>query len=466
MIEKYKGHIINGSLTILAVLAVSAAVTREPNKKSTAQSSNTTGAIQQTLKRGDSGAEMKKVQEILLSAPDLFADGSVTGKFDQATEKAIKKFQIKNRLEITGRVDGATVSKLNEFNARTAQYQQLKLTNVEAVGRFLKLTGTGFTTDGNSIEIKGRITLTDLRSIDGTTLTFSLPQFVPCKIGSACPVKVINHNGISNAVPFKLSQAPTPPPAPSPSPSPAPTPSPTPTPTPTPPPSLNTNTCQQSASTPVPVRNFKILSPNGGENWSFGSNHPITWQGGDPSWPICISLINSSRTQVLRYLASGVANDGTENWIVDVPPGEYIMYADACRGCANMDWDYSDAKFTVNEGSFYGKVSSAYSTNQSLVLLTPKSSDEIWSAGQTYDILWSGGESNWTISMYLIDRTTNTTAIILFTGLANDGKASWTMPSSVAPGLYSFYIACGNCPEGTFGNYAYSFHNFTVLYPN
>jgi len=481
---KYKSHVINGGVAIVVVLAMSMVINKGPSQSQKIQIDKSLQTIQTALQKGDSGTKVKKIQEILLRAPDLFPNGSVTGSFDGATEDAIKKFQIKNRLEISGKVDATTMAKLNKFDARTKQRQQLKLYSIEDSGRLLKLTGTGFTKEGNSIQIKGRTILADQFSSDGTTLTFVLPPFVPCKIGSSCPVKIINYNGISNAIPFKLTNDPTPPyptpyltptpdpyptPVPDPYPTPAPDPYPTPYQTPAPDPTLIItipNPCSYAAATPAPIPAvpFKVLSPNGGENWTFGSEHPITWEGADPSWPICISLVNS--TNVLRRMAFNLTNDGSENWIVDVPPGEYRMSIEACRGCPNMLWDNSDKVFTVSDGTTYGKVSSTYSTNQSLVLLTPKSTEEIWSPGSSHDILWSGGGSDWIIDIGLIDITTHTTAATLFTGLTNNGKATWNMPSTVAPGQYVFYISCNNCTKvERGGNYAYSFYNFSVLNP-
>ena len=104
----------------------------------------------------------------------------------------------------------------------------------------LTISGSGFTLMGNQILVKGNVVLTDIISQDGTTLSLALPPNTPCNIGPACPIKVVNANGISNAKPIRLVLAaelpsePTPTPTPTPAPQQTPPPSSTPTPTPIP----------------------------------------------------------------------------------------------------------------------------------------------------------------------------------------------------------------------------------------
>ena len=233
-----------------------------------------------------------------------------------------------------------------------------------------------------------------------------------------------------------------------------PPPSPTPTPTPT------------ATPTPTPsALKFRILSPNGGEQLPFGSYQVIRWEGGDTAnqWPIYLSIIDKARNVVIREIAQGLPNSGSTEWIVDLPLGNYyIMYGQGCRGatCTSpSEWDQGDSSFTVVAGSSFGKVSSSYPANQSLVVLSP-SGGETFSVGSAQNIKWSGGSGDSKISVSLIDVATWTTYSTLFTDLANDGEEAWTVPGFVPPGSYKMYVSCSNC--GSFGNYNYSFYPFTI----
>jgi hypothetical protein len=359
---------------------------------------------------------------------------------------AIKKLQIKYHLPITGVVDAATQVRLDDEAKKEANAKGVKLLNLATPDTAISLLGTGFTPTGNNISVKDRIVATDIASADGFNMIFPLPTFLPCSLGEVCPLKVINDNGISNALPFKL----IPPAQPTPTPPPAPTLT-LPIPTPTP------------ATLP-----FKIISPNGGENWAYGSAQTIKWQDADKSWAIYLTIIDSSGKQVLRSLANNLANTGSANWVVDLPPGQYIMYAEACAGCSNMVWDYSDAPFTVTAPvtpTKYGKVASSLPTNQSLVMLTPDIAGQSWAIGSKHDLLWSGGQANWLINLSLIDQTTYKTYGAIFGNLANTGSVSWTVPSDLPSGIYSVYANCANCALDTFGLYSYSLYNFTVPTP-
>lgn len=80
--------------------------------------------LKHDLKSGDSGSEVKKLQECLAKDKDIYPDGTVNGNFGEATKKAVIAFQEKYTDEIlkpsglskgTGKVMGATKKKLNEL---------------------------------------------------------------------------------------------------------------------------------------------------------------------------------------------------------------------------------------------------------------------------------------------------------------------------------------------------------------
>lgn len=72
------------------------------------------------LKTGMTGEEVKLLQEILATDPEVYPEGLITGYFSKLTEKAVKKFQKKVCLEEVGSVGPKTLSKINELLAEGA----------------------------------------------------------------------------------------------------------------------------------------------------------------------------------------------------------------------------------------------------------------------------------------------------------------------------------------------------------
>lgn len=72
------------------------------------------------LIRGASDNEVKRLQGLLATDPELYPEGYQTGYFGALTEKALKKFQKKAGLAETGEVDDRTIWKINELLAEGA----------------------------------------------------------------------------------------------------------------------------------------------------------------------------------------------------------------------------------------------------------------------------------------------------------------------------------------------------------
>lgn len=229
----------------------------------------------------------------------------------------------------------------------------------------------------------------------------------------------------------------------------------------------------EPTATPGPVSSFpfRITYPNGTEQLPFGSHQVVRWEGGDTTsdWPIYLSIADRDRNVTIREMVISTPNDGQEDWIVDLPLGNYyVYYGQGCRNsiCTSVsEWDQSNAKFSVVAGSTVEKVNSSYPLNQSLVVLNP-SGNEFFSTGSLQTLKWSGGKSDWNISISLIDNNNWTTYTTLFSNLTNSGSVQWTVPAYVPPGQYKLYVSCSNCssaPSGyTGGLYNYSFYPFDI----
>lgn len=72
-------------------------------------------ALIRDLREGMTGEEVKALQEILATDPDIYPEGKVTGFYGTLTKKAVKKFQLKHGLDQAGVVGPKTRAKINEL---------------------------------------------------------------------------------------------------------------------------------------------------------------------------------------------------------------------------------------------------------------------------------------------------------------------------------------------------------------
>lgn len=68
-----------------------------------------------TLTLGMKDPEVFNLQKVLSEMPEMYPEGKITGTFDTATKAAVKKFQEKYGIRITGEVGPQTRQKLNEL---------------------------------------------------------------------------------------------------------------------------------------------------------------------------------------------------------------------------------------------------------------------------------------------------------------------------------------------------------------
>ncbi len=417
--------------------------------------------IDEAVTRGSSGKNVEKVQEFLGMFPDIYPNGRASGFYGVETEQAVKKFQRKVGLKETGEIDEKTKEVLNLLLIAGEKKKPPKITDVTpssgSVGITVTLTGKGFTDEENFIMVRGKIVATGLKSYDNNTqIDFLLTSDIPCPVGSqkACPVKVVNANGISNAKPFKLTEfllippgvdTTSPPP-----PLPPPPPPPVPEPTVTPPPATPTIT---------------VVYPNGGELLTVNEAVKISWSTASiASRSVSVRLLKDG---VLHTTLSGQFLLGTESgtftfeWNVPASiqnqTGFTIEVADATDPAIK---DASDGPFRVGylnaaatwtekwpPGVFQDNVSfyflpSVYPTAASLRLYEKRPGDSAFQALVTFPIpslptcrSWSVGD--WTLFFTCgysdpLTKTLDTWSI---------GRNT-NFPSSFYPvGTYEYYIA-------------------------
>ncbi|MBN1302663.1 MAG: VCBS repeat-containing protein [Melioribacteraceae bacterium] len=164
---------------------------------------------------------------------------------------------------------------------------------------------------------------------------------------------------------------------------------------------------------------ISLLSPNGGENWFVGEEHPIEWQSTNID-SIVISFSSNSGNNWDIIEESFPAAGGKYNWIVpDISPsGTCIISVHSTRN--PLIADYSDAAFSVSVPII-----------PALEMIIPNGG-EIWTVGSQQQIKWS--------SQYIddvkISYTTNngdSWPVIAASVTASDGSYNWTVPNTPSP---------------------------------
>ena len=74
--------------------------------------------IKADLREGVQGEDVKSIQELLASDPSIYPAGLKTGYFGPLTVEAIKRFQAKNGLEVTGTINTETKAALDTLMAQ------------------------------------------------------------------------------------------------------------------------------------------------------------------------------------------------------------------------------------------------------------------------------------------------------------------------------------------------------------
>lgn len=72
-------------------------------------------AISDSLEEGMTHEDIREIQKLLATDPEIYPEGLTTGYYGKLTREALKRFQKKNGLEVTGAIDEDTRALLEEY---------------------------------------------------------------------------------------------------------------------------------------------------------------------------------------------------------------------------------------------------------------------------------------------------------------------------------------------------------------
>lgn len=143
--QKANGLVVNGEADVetLAAMEKDNAVT----KKQYIENSQKGESIEITLQTGDTGKNVRKLQEYLIRLGYL--KQVITETYDAGTEYAVRFFQLVNRLKVTGVADPETLNRLTSSSAISAEGYEEKYrlkfgdqgSDVKTLQRYLKELG-------------------------------------------------------------------------------------------------------------------------------------------------------------------------------------------------------------------------------------------------------------------------------------------------------------------------------------
>ncbi|GMW01328.1 MAG: hypothetical protein AMXMBFR84_24650 [Candidatus Hydrogenedentota bacterium] len=179
-----------------------------------------------------------------------------------------------------------------------------------------------------------------------------------------------------------------------------------------------------SVIAPPLVDTLSVTSPNGGEQWTRGSQYTIQWTAGVAKAISNVKLELLSNGSLHTMIAASTANDGAHAWTVptSVPAGN--AYSIRVSDTSNASTaDTSDHAFTILD----------LPPVDTLTVTSPNGG-ETWYRGSAYEIAWTTSSSK-AVSLVNIILLKNG---VPYTGIAafefNSGTFQWSVPGNLELG--------------------------------
>jgi hypothetical protein len=158
-----------------------------------------------------------------------------------------------------------------------------------------------------------------------------------------------------------------------------------------------------------------VTAPNGGENWTVGDNHDITWSATSSVGHVKIEY-STNGGSTWSTVASSTLNSGSYRWTVPNSPSTTSRVKVSSVGTPSI-YDISNADFTI-------------SSLPSITVIVPNGGEN-WTVGSNHDITWS---STGPVGNLNIEYSTNggSTWSTIASGTWSSGAYPWTVPNSLS----------------------------------
>lgn len=178
-----------------------------------------------------------------------------------------------------------------------------------------------------------------------------------------------------------------------------------------------------------------VSAPNGGENWTAGSTHNITWTATDNVGVTSVDLVYSTDGGInFSSIATGLANTGSYSWLVpSTTTSTAIVKVIAYDAANNSGSDVSNAAFTISPPD----------TTAPIVTVTAPNGSENWTINTTHAITWSATDDVGVTTVDIYYSTTGAagTFAAIATGISNSGSYNWTVPNAPSTNAFVKVVA-------------------------
>ena len=192
------------------------------------------------------------------------------------------------------------------------------------------------------------------------------------------------------------------------------------------------------------ANSLRVTAPNGGEKWTTGKSYAIKWKRKKGN-TVRIRLLKSGKHY--KWISKKTKNDGKHIWKIPatVATGSAYKIKIVFKGNKKI-FDTSNKNFKITNAD-------------SLEVISPNGG-ETWKKGSVVSIKWEKGSIGGKVGVYLYKSGKRYRTITVNT--ANDGKESWTVPTTLATGsAYKVRVQSKTAPT----NSDFSDRNFTISAP-
>ena len=178
-----------------------------------------------------------------------------------------------------------------------------------------------------------------------------------------------------------------------------------------------------------------VSAPNGGENWTAGSTHTISWTATDNVGVTAVDILYSTDGGgSFVLITTGSANTGSFSWTVpNTLTTNAFVTVIAYDAAGNSGQDLSNAAFTI----------SAPDTTAPTVTVTAPNGGENWLVATTHAITWTATDNVGvtTVDIYYSTSGAGGTFTAIATGVSNSGSYNWTVPNAPSTNAFVKVVA-------------------------